>query len=166
MTETLIASVFGSPGSPLAILFDAADDLGHVGEDEQREAAQTAALDHIWSHYPDTLGKALDDEDWQGLPAVPDAGLEMSAVACLDGGGWWLHHSTGLDDGTGDRGPLLTLIGPCTCGGGYVDTVLDGEDDLLVLLTELRAAGGFRHRPEEADCTSIRRVRAWGAPRS
>ncbi|MYV43004.1 hypothetical protein GT030_30100 [Streptomyces sp. SID1328] len=164
MTDTLTAPMFGSPGSPLAILFDAADELRHVGEDEQREAAHTAVLDHIWSHYPDTLSKALDEEDWHGQPAVPDAGLEMSAVACLDGG-WWLHHSTGLDDGTGDRGSLLTLIGLCTCGGGYVETVLDGEDDLLVLLTELRATGGFRHHPEEPDCTSIHRVRAWGVPR-
>ncbi|MFF0386863.1 hypothetical protein [Streptomyces sp. NPDC004286] len=162
MTDTLTPPL---PGSPLAILFDAADEFGHVGEDDQREAAQTAALDHIWSCYPGTLGQALDEEDWHGLPAVPDAGLEMCAIACLDGG-WWLHHSTGLDDGTGDRGPLLTLIGPCTCGGGYVDTVLDGEDDLLVLLAELRGTGGFRHRPEEPDCTSIQRVRAWGAPRS
>lgn len=162
MTDTLTSPTIGSP---LAVLFDTADELGHGGKDEQRETAQTAALDHIWSHYPDTLAKALDDEDWHGLPAVPDAVLETSAVACLDGG-WWLHHSTGLDDSTGDLRPLLTLIGPCTCGGGYVDTVLDGEDDLLALLTELRATGGFRHCPKEPDCTSIRRVRAWGAFRS
>lgn len=69
MTETLTPpTVAAGADSPLALLFDIALEIGVQGEDEQREDAKTAALDHIWSHYPDTLGKAVDDDDWTGRP--------------------------------------------------------------------------------------------------
>ncbi|WP_329438019.1 hypothetical protein [Streptomyces canus] len=126
MTETLTPpTVAAGADSPLALLFDIALEIGVQGEDEQREDAKTAALDHIWSHYPDTLGKAVDDDDWTGRPAVPQAGLEPCAVAYLDGG-WWLHHTV---DGDQER-DVFTLIAPCTCQNGCIDTVLDGERDL------------------------------------
>ncbi|MER7569266.1 hypothetical protein ABTZ93_41210, partial [Streptomyces sp. NPDC097941] len=64
MTETLTppTTTVGAD-SPLALLFDIALEIGTLGEDEQREDAKTAALHHIWSHYPDTLGKAVDEDD-------------------------------------------------------------------------------------------------------
>ncbi|MFD9285717.1 hypothetical protein ACFWD7_52630 [Streptomyces mirabilis] len=162
MTETLTPPTTAGADSPLALLFDIAREIGTVGEDEQRDDAKTAALDHTWSRYPDTLGKVLSDDDWSGRPALAGAGLEQSAVAYLDGG-LWLHHSS---DGDQER-DVLTLIAPCTCGNGYVDTVLDGEWDLLEVLTELRATSGrFPHNSDRPDCDSQRRLRAWGDTRS
>ncbi|CAL9673399.1 hypothetical protein [Streptomyces sp. enrichment culture] len=162
MTETLTPpTVTLSADSPLARLFDIAREIGVMGEDEQRDNAETAALDHIWNAYPDTLVKALYAEDWSGQPALAGAGLEPSAVAYLDGG-LWLHHSS---DGDKER-DVLTLIAPCTCGNGYIDTVLDGESDLLQILTDLRATDGrFPHHGEDLDCDSQQRLRAWGDPR-
>ncbi len=159
MTETLTPpAVTAASDSPLALLFDIALEIGVQGEDEQREDAQTAALDHVWSHYPDTLGKALDEDDWNGLPALAGAGLEASAVAYLDGG-WWLHHTTDVDQ----ERDALTLIAPCTCANGYVDTVLESEWDLLQVLNDLRATGGhFPHSSDRPDCGSQRRLRLWG----
>ncbi|MER5696074.1 hypothetical protein ACWDBO_30060 [Streptomyces mirabilis] len=157
MTETLTPPT-ASADSPLAHLFDIAREIGTPTDDEQREDAETAALDYIWNVYPDTLSKALDEDDWSGRPAHAGAVLESSAVAHLDGG-WWLHHTTAGDDAHA----VLTLIAPCTCGDGYVDQVLDGEADLLQILTDLRATGGrFPHDTHRPDCRSIRRVRAWG----
>ncbi|MET8168872.1 hypothetical protein ABZT34_32255 [Streptomyces sp. NPDC005329] len=162
MTETLTPpTVAVGADSPLALLLGIALEIGVQGEDEQREDAETAALDHVWNTYPDTLGKALDDDDWSGRPALPEAGLEPCAVAYLDGG-VWLHHSSGGDQ----EQDVLTLIAPCTCGNGYVDTVLDGERDLLQVLTELRATDGrFPHDSGWPDCDSQRRLRAWGDAR-
>lgn len=160
MTETLTPPT-AAADSPLALLFDIAREIGTVGEDEQRDNAETAALDHIWNAYPDTLGRALHAEDWSGQPALADAGLEPSAVAYLDGG-LWLHHSS---DGDREQN-VLTLIAPCTCGRGYIDTVLDGESDLLQVLTELRATGGrFPHHSDDSDCDSQHRLRDWSDPR-
>jgi hypothetical protein len=158
MTETLTSpTVAAGADSPLALLFDIALEIGVQGEDEQREDAETAALDHVWNAYPDTLGKALDDDDWSGKAALAGAGLEPSAVAYLDGG-LWLHHSS---DGDQER-DVLTLIAPCTCGNGYVDTVLDGESDLLQVLNDLRATNGrFPHNNDRPDCDSQRRLRPW-----
>ncbi|MFD8726264.1 hypothetical protein ACFV2H_52300, partial [Streptomyces sp. NPDC059629] len=139
MTETLTPpTVTASADSPLALLFDIAREIGVQGEDEQRDDAETAALDHVWNAYPDTLGKALDEDDWSGKAALAGAVLEPCAVAYLDGG-LWLHHSS---DGDQEQA-VLTLIAPCTCQNGYVDTVLDGEADLLQVLTDLRATGGW-----------------------
>jgi hypothetical protein len=162
VTETLTPpTIAASADSPLALLFDIALEIGVQGEDEQRDNAETAALDHVWNAYPDTLGKALDDDDWSGKAALAGAGLEPSAVAYLDGG-LWLHHSS---DGDQER-DVLTLIAPCTCGNGYVDTVLDGESDLLQVLNDLRAtAGRFPHDTDRPDCDSQRRLRAWGDAR-
>ncbi|WP_019074393.1 hypothetical protein [Streptomyces hokutonensis] len=162
MTETLTSpAVVVGADSPLAVLFDIALEIGTQGEDEQREDAKTAALHHVWSHYPDTLGKAVDEDDWTGWPALPEAGLEPCAVAYLDGG-WWLHHTT---DGDQER-DVLTLIAPCTCGNGYVDTALDGEWDLLEVLNDLRATGGrFPHHSDRPDCGSRHRLGAWGDTR-
>ncbi|MGY1503641.1 hypothetical protein ACW4TU_44995 (plasmid) [Streptomyces sp. QTS52] len=151
MTETLTPpTIAAGADSPLALLFDIALQIGVQGEDEQRDDAETAALDHVWNAYPDTLGKALDDDGWSGHPAHEGAGLEPSAVAYLDGG-LWLHHSS---DGDQER-DVLTLIAPCTCGNGYIDTVLDGEFDLLQVLNDLRATGGrFPHDSDGAGCDS------------
>ncbi|MEU1567983.1 hypothetical protein ABZ504_48055 [Streptomyces mirabilis] len=162
MTETFTPpAVVAGADSPLALLFDIALEIGVQGEDEQREDAKTAALDHVWSHYPDTLGKAVDEDDWTGRPALPEAGLEPCAVAYLDGG-WWLHHTA---DGDQER-DVLTLIAPCTCTNGYVDTALDGEWDLLEVLNDLRATGGrFPHNSDRPDCHSQHRLRAWGDTR-
>ncbi|WP_331732395.1 hypothetical protein [Streptomyces sp. NBC_00989] len=160
MTETLTPPT-AAADSPLALLFDIALEIGVQGEDEQREDAKTAALHHVWSHYPDTLGKAVDEDDWSGRPALPEAGWEACAVAYLDGG-LWLHHSS---DGDQER-DVLTLIAPCTCGNGYVDTALGGEWDLLQVLTELRATGGrFPHHNDYPDCGSQRLLRDWSATR-
>ncbi|MFK0112524.1 hypothetical protein [Streptomyces sp. NPDC091217] len=162
MTETLTPpTVAAGADSPLALLFDIAREIGVQGEDEQCDDAETAALDHVWNVYPDTLGKALDEDDWKGQPALSGAGLEPSAVAYLDGG-LWLHHSS---DGDKER-DVLTLIAPCTCGTGYVDTALDGESDLLQVLNDLRAtAGRFPHHNDRPDCDSQHRLRAWGDSR-
>ncbi|MGX1913600.1 hypothetical protein ACWIID_32875 [Streptomyces phaeochromogenes] len=159
MTETLTPAVAVGADSPLALLFDIALEIGTQGEDEQCEDAKTAALHHVWSAYPDTLGKAVDEDDWSGRPAVP--GVEPCAVAYLDGG-WWLHHTV---DG-GQEHDVLTLIAPCTCGNGYVDTVLDGESDLLEVLNDLRPTGGrFPHNSDDPDCDSQRRLRGWSDAR-
>ncbi len=161
MAKTLTPPTTVGADSPLALLFDIALEIGVQGEDEQRDDAETAALDHVWNAYPDTLGKALDDDAWSGRPALAEAGLEPSAVACLDGG-LWLHHTSDGDQ----ESDVLTLIAPCTCGNGYVDTVLDGECDLLRILADLRATGGrFPHDGGWPDCDSQRRVRALGDAR-
>lgn len=160
MTDTLPPpTVPAGADSPLALLFDIALEIGVEGEDEQRDTAETAALDHVWTAYPDTLGRALDADNWDGKPALAGAGLEPSAVAYLDGG-LWLHHSSGQEQ------DVLTLIAPCTCGNGYIDTVLDGESDLLQVLTDLRATGGrFPHNGDDLDCDSQHRLRAWSDTR-
>jgi len=163
VTETLTppAAVAAGADSPLAILFDIARAIGVPIEDEQREDAETAALHYVWNVYPDTLGKALDEDDWSGRPALAGVGLEPSAIAYLDGG-WWLHHTTDVDQ----ERDVLTLLAPCTCGRGYVDRVLDGEWDLLQILTDLRATGGrFPHDNDRPDCASLPRMRAWGDAR-
>ncbi|MER5509347.1 hypothetical protein ABT052_29020 [Streptomyces sp. NPDC002766] len=162
MTDTLSPPTTGAGAdSPLALLFDIALEIGVQSDDEQSDDAETAALDHVWSTYPDTLGKALDADDWNGRPGLPGAGLEPCAVAYLDGG-LWLHHSSHDQEQN-----VLTLIAPCTCGNGYIDTALDGERDLLQVLTELRATGGrFPHHDERPDCDSQPRLRPWGEPRS
>ncbi|MFF4787841.1 hypothetical protein ACFY3E_41815 [Streptomyces griseorubiginosus] len=110
--------------------------------------------------YPDTLAKALDADDWSGRPAHAGAKLQPCAVAYLDGG-LWLHHVNDVDQ----EQPVLTLIAPCTCGDGYIDTVLDGERDLLQVLTELRATGGRFPHSGDGDCGSQHRLRAWGEAR-
>ncbi|MGP3777078.1 hypothetical protein ACTWJ8_40220 (plasmid) [Streptomyces sp. SDT5-1] len=158
MTETLIPPTAKSADdtSPLARLFTIAFETDQQDADEQSEDAKTAALDHAWSFYPDTLGKVLDEDDWTGKPAVLGAGLPPSAVSHLDGG-LWLHHCT-----DGDEGLAFTLIAPCTCGHGYVDTALNCEEDLLQLLKELHGTGGrFPHRDASPDCGSQRRITPW-----
>jgi hypothetical protein len=155
MTET--TTRLAATDSPLAFLLDIARQLDTISADDEREDAKTAALDHAWGHYPDTLGKALDEDDWTGYPALTGASLEPSAVAFLDGG-LWLHFDRDTQ--------LLTLIVPCTCGRGYVDTVLENEADLLELLKLLAPAGGrFQHDTAKPDCTSARRQQAWAVPR-
>ncbi|MFZ3562833.1 hypothetical protein ACOKM5_43660 [Streptomyces sp. BH097] len=158
MTETLTppATTTADDNSPLARLFTIAFETDSQDADDQREDAKTAALDHAWNTYPDTLGQVLDEDDWAGKPAVLGAGLRPSAVAHLDGG-LWLHHCT-----DGDTGPVLTLIAPCTCGRGYVDTALDGEEDLLQLLKELHGTGGrFPHHDTRPDCGPQGRITPW-----
>lgn len=51
----------------------------------------------------------------------------------------------------------MTLIVPCTCARGYVDILLDTEDDLIELLSELRPTHGRSpHTDTPVDCHSIR----------
>jgi hypothetical protein len=161
VTDTLNPPTTTAGDSPLATLLNIANDLGTPSEDEQREDATTAALDHTWNAYPTTLGQALGEQDWNGQPAVPGAGLDPSAVAYL-GDGLWLHHHNNLDRGHA----VLTLIAPCSCGNGYLDYVLDGEDDLLQILINLRATGGrFPHSSTRPGCASIRRLSPWSHSR-
>lgn len=135
MTETLTPP---ATGSPLALLFDIAATTAALGQDEERDLAETAAADHIYAAYPDTLGRAVDHDTWSGFPALRDNFVEPSAVTHLDGG-LWLHHTITAD---ADYRDALTLLVPCACGHGYVPSLLEDERDLLKLLTELRATGG------------------------
>ncbi|MEU6631761.1 hypothetical protein ABZ905_26290 [Streptomyces parvus] len=142
--------------SPLALLYDiaATAHLTHrFVQDEERELAETAAADHIYTAYPDTLGQALDHEAWSGFPALRDNNVQPSAVAHLDGG-LWLHHTITADT---DHRDALTLLMPCICGHGYVPTLLEDERDLLELLRELRATGGAVHSDDTGGpyCDSI-----------
>ncbi|MFJ3673706.1 hypothetical protein ACIPSE_45415 [Streptomyces sp. NPDC090106] len=155
MTDTVIPPAVGAD-SPLAHLFDMVREMSVQGEEEQREDAETAALDHIWCVYPDTLGRFVHEEDWTGKATVAGAGLEPCAVAYLDGG-LWLHHC----GSGGHEYRVLTLIAPCTCGNGYIDTVVGGETDLLQLLAELQPTGGRFPHSDRADCGSQKRLRAW-----
>ncbi|MEU2149652.1 MULTISPECIES: hypothetical protein [Streptomyces albovinaceus subgroup] len=138
MTEALTPP---ATGSPLALLFDIAA-TAHLAlrlvQDEEREQAETAAADHIYTAYPDTLSQAVDQDAWTGFPALMDNNVHPSAVAHLDGG-LWLHHTITAD---ADYRDVLTLLVPCACGLGYVPSLLEDERDLLELLTELRATGG------------------------
>ncbi|SCK63179.1 MULTISPECIES: hypothetical protein [unclassified Streptomyces] len=80
----------------------------------------------------------MDHDTWTGFPALRDNFVQPSAVPHLDRG-LWLHHTITAD---ADYRDVLTLLVPCTCGHGYVPTLLEDERDLLELLTELRATGG------------------------
>ncbi|MFJ4710100.1 hypothetical protein ACIP6I_35445 [Streptomyces anulatus] len=139
MTEILTAP---ATGSPLALLFDIAASTAQLAaslvQDEERDLAETAAADHIYTAYPDTLTRAVDHDTWTGFPALRDNNVQPSAVAHLDGG-LWLHHTITAD---ADYRDALTLLVPCACGHGYVPTLIEDERDLLELLTELRATGG------------------------
>ncbi|MGW5990987.1 hypothetical protein ACWFRT_29480 [Streptomyces anulatus] len=138
MTETLTTP---AAGSPLALLFDittGARQAARIVQDEERDMAATAAADHVYTAYPNTLGRAVDHDAWTGFPALRGNGLQPSAAVYLDGG-LWLHHTS---PALGDFLDVLTLLVPCDCGHGYVPSLLEDEDDLLELLRELRSAGG------------------------
>jgi len=126
--------------SPLAELFDIAQAVGVPTDDEQRDNAETAAAHHVWNQYADTFGRALNDDNWVGRPALKPNGLEPSAIIPL-GGGLWLHHTLDISERDGAR-DVLTLLAPCNCGRGYLGYELDGEDDLLQILTDLRRTSG------------------------
>ncbi|GGX80439.1 hypothetical protein GCM10010358_38510 [Streptomyces minutiscleroticus] len=67
----------------------------------------------------------------------------------------WLHHTVRADP-SGARDALTPVV-PCACGAGYVDILLDTEDDLLETLAELRPTGGRSlHDAGLLDCRSIR----------
>ncbi|MFI0020330.1 hypothetical protein [Streptomyces griseus] len=143
MTETLTPPTTDlAPGSPLAVLFGFAAVTARLDSrltaDEERDSAETAAADHVYTAYPSTLDRALDDDAWTGHPVLRDDAVQPSAVAHLDGG-LWLHHTITAD---ADYRDVLTLIVPCACGRGYVTTLVEDEDDLLDLLQELRLTGG------------------------
>ncbi|WP_331740547.1 hypothetical protein OG323_37745 (plasmid) [Streptomyces cyaneofuscatus] len=135
MTETLTPP---ATGSPLAVLFDIVTASARLTLEEERDGAETAADDHVYTVYPDTLGQAVDHEAWTGYPALCENALQPSAVAHL-GGGLWLHHTITAD---ADYRDALTLLVPCTCGHGYVPSLLEDETDLRELLQELRPTGG------------------------
>ncbi|HBF79686.1 MAG TPA: hypothetical protein DD420_07070 [Streptomyces sp.] len=135
MTETLTQPV---TGSPLAVLFDIVATIARLTLEEERDGAETAAADHVYAAYPDTLGRVLDHDAWTGHPALRDHDLQPSAVAHL-GGGLWLHHTITAD---ADYRDVLTLLVPCTCRYGYVPSLLEDETDLQELLQELRPTGG------------------------
>ncbi|WP_217236842.1 hypothetical protein [Streptomyces sp. AC555_RSS877] len=159
MTETLTHLTRPyAPDSPLAYLLDLAADADGPSEDEQRDDAQTTAAHHIYQDYPHTLAHVLEVTDWQGYPAWEGADgrrFEPSAMAWLDGG-LWLHHTLHISETDGAR-DVLTLIVPCTCGRGYIDVLLDTEDDLIELLSELRPTHGRSpHTDTPVDCHSVR----------
>ncbi|MGW0653686.1 hypothetical protein ACWD4T_33700 [Streptomyces umbrinus] len=157
------------PDSPLAHLMEiAAAAVDEASEAEERDSAETAAAQHVFRAYTYSLAQAVDSEAWQGYPAVREHRVrrwEASAAACL-GGGLWLHHTLRIseEDGASDA---LTLIVPCTCERGYVDIVLDTEDVLMELLTELRPTHGLSlHDDRTPDCHSVQAVSALaGGPR-
>ncbi|MGN2363984.1 hypothetical protein [Streptomyces luridiscabiei] len=80
----------------------------------------------------------VDHDAWTGYPALRDNSVQPSAVAHL-GGGLWLHHTITAD---ADHHDALTLLVPCTCGHGYVPSLLLDVTDLLELLQELRPTTG------------------------
>ncbi|MEU0703396.1 hypothetical protein ACFY9H_31310 [Streptomyces bacillaris] len=135
MTETLTPP---ATGSPLAALFDIVAASARLTLEEERDGAETVAADHVYAAYPDTLGQVVDHDAWTGYPALRDHALQPSAVAHL-GGGLWLHHTITAD---ADYRDALTLLVPCTCGHGYVPSLLEDESDLQELLQELRPTGG------------------------
>ncbi|MER5362725.1 hypothetical protein [Streptomyces sp. NPDC002785] len=139
MTETLAPPVTGlAADSPLSILFNIVATTTRASRDEESDGAETAAADHVYRAYPDTLGTALEEFSWTGQPSLRDNGFEPSAVACM-GGGLWLHHTV-TDDA--DYRDVLTLLVPCTCERGYVGWQLEDENDLVEILTELRRTDG------------------------
>ncbi|WNI34393.1 hypothetical protein [Streptomyces sp. ITFR-6] len=139
MTETLTPpAISPAAGSPLALLFDIVATTARLTTDEERDGAETAAADHVYTAYPDTLGQAVDHDTWTGYPALRDNGFEPSAVANMSGG-LWLHHTV-TDDA--DYRDVLTLLVPCACERGYVGWQLEDENDLLEILTELRRNDG------------------------
>ncbi|MCX4581039.1 hypothetical protein OHB41_49705 [Streptomyces sp. NBC_01571] len=159
MTETLHtpSRPYGAD-SPLAYLLELAEHAAGPSEQEQRDDAETAAVHYICNEYGSTLGQAVDAEAWQGYPGVPEDGsqrFEASAVAWLDGG-LWLHHTLRITEHDGAT-DVLTLIVPCTCGRGYVDIVLDGEEDLMQTLADFRPTAGQSPHDERdpLDCASI-----------
>ncbi|WP_327170173.1 hypothetical protein OG471_00920 [Streptomyces sp. NBC_01336] len=124
--------------SPLAFLFDIVATTARLNREEECDGAETAAADHVYSAFPDTVGRALEHDAWTGYPALRDEAIAPSAVAYLDGG-LWLHHTITHD---ADYRDVLTLIVPCTCGRGYAALQLEDESDLLEVLDELRTAAG------------------------
>ncbi|MFI8164106.1 hypothetical protein ACIF6I_33490 [Streptomyces microflavus] len=155
MTETLTPP---ATGSPLALLFDIAATTAQrtngLVQDEERKVAETAAADHIHTAYPETLGQVVDHDAWIGFPALRDSGVQPGAAAYL-GDGLWLHHTITAD---ADHQDALTLIVACTCGNGYVPSLLLDEADLLELLQELRPTSGLAVHSCDAvgpDCASI-----------
>lgn len=146
MTEILEPAALPD-GSPLARLFAIIGEIDTADEAEQRDAAELAAGHHLYTQYADTLGRALDPDDWSGFAAVKTLRLEASAVA-------WLHH-THISE-SDDARDVLTLLVPCACGHGYVAYELENEDDLLEILTDLRPTGGrVRHQPGDDECASV-----------
>ncbi|MFB6656830.1 hypothetical protein ACFCZ4_32240 [Streptomyces microflavus] len=155
MTETLTPPApIPAADSPLALLFDIAAASARLTLEEERDGAETAAADHVYAAYPDTLGRVVDHDAWTGYPALRDHTLQPSAVAHL-GGGLWLHHTI-TDDA--DYRDILTLLVPCTCRCGYVPSLIEDETDLQELLRELRPTGGRAvHRGDTGGpyCASI-----------
>ncbi|MFD8671293.1 hypothetical protein ACFV1U_38805 [Streptomyces microflavus] len=136
MTETLTPPV---TGSPLAVLFEIVAASARLTLEEERDGAETAAADHVYAAYPDTLGRVVEHDAWTGYPALRDNSVQSSAVAHL-GDGLWVHHTITAADA--DHHDALTLLVPCTCRYGYVPSLLLDVTDLLELLQELRPTGG------------------------
>lgn len=154
MTDILEPAVVPAldDASPLARLFAMVGELDAYTDAEQCDDAEVAAAHHTYNQYGATVGQAVDGEDWSGRIPVKDNRLEASAVAWLEGG-LWLHHTLDISEENGAR-DVLTLIAPCACGSGYVDFQLEGEEDLLEILTGLRRTGGrVPHRHD--DCASV-----------
>ncbi|MFD8621952.1 hypothetical protein [Streptomyces sp. NPDC059513] len=49
-------------GSALALLFDIVATSARLTLEEERDVAQTAAADHVYTVYPNTLGQAVDHD--------------------------------------------------------------------------------------------------------
>lgn len=81
MTETLTPP---ATGSPLAALFDIVAASARLTVEEEWDCAETAAADHVYAAYPDTLGRVVDHDAWTGYPAMRDHAVQPSAVANLE----------------------------------------------------------------------------------
>ncbi|MET7457796.1 hypothetical protein ABZT03_39300 [Streptomyces sp. NPDC005574] len=57
-----------------------------------------------------------------------------------------MHHTLHLSEEDATR-DVLTLIVPCTCGRGYADITLDGEEMLWEILAELAGGKGRERLP-------------------
>ncbi|MFE9348005.1 hypothetical protein [Streptomyces olivaceus] len=153
MTNILETAVIPAldDASPLARLFAMISERDAHTEAEQRDDAETAAAQHVYTQYGATLGQVLYDEDWSGRIAVKDNRLEASAVAWLEGG-LWLHHTLDISEYDGAH-DVLTLLVPCACDSGYIAFHLENEEDLLEILTDLRRTRG-RVPHQHDDCAS------------
>ncbi|GAA4978150.1 hypothetical protein GCM10023205_52610 [Yinghuangia aomiensis] len=93
---------------------------------------------------------------WTGYPSVPALGLAPSAVTLLDGG-LWLHHTAEahIEGEFGvplPVGSVLTLVGPCGCGGVFAHRV----DDVFALIALVDLVSRAGDMPLCAEC--------WDAP--
>lgn len=121
--------------------------------EEQREGAQRAAHDYTFRRYADSLQGVLFEDDWTGHPAVPANRLRPAASAYLGEGLWFVHCASPKgDDGEFDE---LRLLVPCSCQRGYLDLLLDGEEDLLDSIALIVSHQMHMPHDHADDCASL-----------